>query len=131
MTNDPKSIALAYLDAVGRKDFAALDALLAPDVQFKGPAMTLTGAREYVSALGRLAPILVRNTVKRAFADGAEVCLIYDFVTDTAAGAVPTVEWLRVEEGRIRSITLYYDRVTFKPVFEEIGRRAQQASSAS
>ena len=50
--------------------------------------------------------------------------MIYDFVTDTPAGAVPIVEWLRVEDGQIASVILFFDRVTFKPAADKLAHRA-------
>ena len=44
MTNDSRSIALAYIEACGRKDFDAVGRLLDPDVKFVGPGKALTGA---------------------------------------------------------------------------------------
>jgi hypothetical protein len=123
-TNDPRSIALAYIDACGRKDLDAVAPLLAPDLRFVGPGNTLTGASPYLAVLRRLGPVWVRSDVKKVFADGAEVCVIYDLLTDTPAGVVPIVEWLRIEGGRIASVTLFFDRVTFKPASDEIARRA-------
>jgi ketosteroid isomerase-like protein len=125
--NDNKTLVLAYLDAVTRKDVKKLEALLAADLLFVSPAMTRHSAGEYLDALNRLAAIHVRNDVKRMFAEGDEVCVIYDFVTDTVAGAVPTIEWIRVGAGRIRSINLYYDRLPWKAVTEELTRRAVAA----
>ena len=72
----------------------------------------------------RLGPIWVRSDVKKVFADGGDVCVICDLVTNTPAGAVPIVEWLRIEAGRIASVTLVFDRATFKPASEELARRA-------
>ncbi len=77
MANDPKSVALAYIEGCGNKRWD-------------------------------------------------EVCVLYDFVTDTPAGAVPAVEWLRVEGGRIARIQLVFDRVAFKPAADELARRAQK-----
>ncbi|HYV65099.1 MAG TPA: nuclear transport factor 2 family protein [Myxococcales bacterium] len=128
MKNDPKSLAIEYLDAVGKKDLARVEELLAPDLKFTGPAMARATSQEFISALKRLGAIHVRNDVKKAFADGNDVCVIYDFVTDTPAGALPTIEWLHFEEGRISSINLYYDRVPWKSVMDEISRRAAQAT---
>jgi hypothetical protein len=124
MTNDPKGIALAYIDACGRKDLDAVAPLLAPDVVFVGPSNTVTGATPYLAVLRRIGPVWVRSDVKKVFADGPDVCVIYDFVTDTPAGAVPIVEWLRIEAGRITAIKLFFDRVTFKPASDELARRA-------
>lgn len=127
MTHDPKTVALAYIDACGRKDLDAVAQLLAPDLRFIGPNNDLTGAAPYLAVLRRIGPVWVRSEVKKVFTDGPEVCVIYDFVTDTPAGAVPIVEWLRVEGGRIASVTLFFDRVAFQPASEEIVRRANQS----
>jgi ketosteroid isomerase-like protein len=129
MTTNPKTLALDYLDAVSKKELARLDGLLAPDLAFRGPASTRSTARDFVGALERIGVIHVRSDVKRVFVDGNDVCVIYDFVTDTPAGVVPTVEWLRVEDGRIRAIDLYYDRVPWKLVMDEIAARAARASA--
>ena len=129
MKKDPKALALAYLDAVSKKEFNKLNDLLAPDLKFTGPSMTRSTAQDFVSALKRLGAIHVRNEVKRVFADDNEACVIYDFVTDTPAGALPTIEWLHFEEGRIRSIHLYYDRVPWKTVMDEIAQRATAATA--
>ena len=124
MREDPKSLALAYMDAISNKELDKVEALLAPDLKFVGPSMARSTASDFIAALKRLAAIHVRNEVKRLFADGDEVCIIYDFVTDSPAGALPTIEWLHFERGRIRSINLYYDRVPWKTVMEEMSQRA-------
>jgi hypothetical protein len=56
------------------------------------------------------------------------VCVIYDFVTATI-GAVPTVEWIRIHDGRIRAVNLYYDQVPWMKVREELARRTAQATA--
>jgi SnoaL-like domain len=83
MTTDRKTLALAYLEAVAAQDYGKLEQLFAPDLQFHGPAMSRSTAAEFIAALKRLAAIHVRNDVKRVFVDGDELCVIYDFVTDT------------------------------------------------
>jgi len=124
MEKDLKKLTLAYLDAVGKKDFDRLERLLAPDLKFVGPSMTRTTARDFIGALQRLGAIHVRNDIKRVFADGDEVCVIYDFVTDTTAGALPTIEWLRFDGQRIRSIDLHYDRLPWQAVMAAMAERA-------
>jgi hypothetical protein len=103
-------IAREYVEAIGDKELGKVEALLAPDVEFAGPAMTLSSAVEVLTALRRIGAILVRNEIRRIFADGREACVIYDFVSDTAIGVVPTVEWLTIDRGRIRIVKVYYDR---------------------
>ena len=83
---------------------------LVASLTFVGPGNALTGAAPYLAVLRRLGPVWSRSDVKKVFVDGDEVCVIYDFVTDTPAGAVPIVEWLRVQDGQIASVTLFFDR---------------------
>jgi ketosteroid isomerase-like protein len=129
MSTNRKNLALEYLNAVGRQQYDRIEALLAPDLQFRGPSMTRTSAGEFVAALKRLGAIHVRNDVKRVFVDGDEVCVIYDFVTDTPAGSLPTIEWLRFDGERIQSIDLYYDRLPWQQVMAEIAERGARAAA--
>jgi hypothetical protein len=41
MTNDPKAVALAYIEGCSRKDFDRVAELLAPDIRFDGPGNTV------------------------------------------------------------------------------------------
>jgi ketosteroid isomerase-like protein len=117
-------LAARYLDAIGRHDFEALADLLHPDLEFVGPFVTLHSAPEYVAAYRRLALVLTGTVLRKSFVDGDDVCVIYEFVTDTPAGAVTFIEWMTVEDGRIRSIRLTFDRVEFEPARAELFRRA-------
>jgi ketosteroid isomerase-like protein len=129
MTQDRKTQTVRYLEAVARQQYAELEQILAPDLQFRGPVMTRTSAADFIGALKRLSAIHVRNEIKRVFVDGDDVCVIYDFVTDTAAGALPTIEWLHFEGGRIRAIDLYYDRLPWQAVMATIAERAERGES--
>ena len=124
---DPKALALAYIDAVSQKQFERVSALLHPDLIFELADIT-HDKQDYIAALQRLGPILRRNDVKKVFVDGDDVCVIYDFVTDTAVGSVPSIEWLVVADGQIRSVRLIFERQRWPEVLEELGRRAGVAA---
>ena len=126
MSNTPEAVVLAYLDAVGKKELDRVASLVDPEVRFTGPVSTYTGVRDLLAAFRNIGAIHVRNDIVRVFSDGNEVCVIYDFVTDTV-GALPTIEWLRVENGRIQSINLYYDQVPWMKLREEMARRRATA----
>jgi hypothetical protein len=128
MTQSPEAVALAYLDAVGAKDLARVEALIDPEIEFVGPATTISGAQNALAGFRRIGAIHVRNDIKRVFSDGSEVCVIYDFVTDTV-GSVPTIEWLRIEGGRIRVVNIYYDQVPWLKLREELARRAAKVTA--
>ena len=130
MNENAEAIARAYLDAVSAKRLDRLDALVSADVRFVGPAKTWTGREDVRAALRRVSLIHVRNDIKRIFSDGDEVCVIYDFVTDTI-GALATIEWLVIRDGRIESIRLYYDQMPWQRAGEEIARRVQASGAAT
>lgn len=119
-----------YVDSIGRHDFDALADLLDPDLEFAGPFVTLHSAPEYIAAYRRLALVLEGTTLRKTFVDGNELCVIYDFVTDTPAGAITFIEWMTVEGGRIRSIRLNFDRVQFEPARAELFRRVAELAQA-
>lgn len=124
MTQDPKHIALAYIEACSSKNFHALAGLLAPNVAFVGPGNSVTGAEPYIAIIRRLAPIWVRSDIKKVFVDGSDVAVVYDLVTSTAAGSLAILEWLKIADGRVASIQLLFDRLAFKPAGEELARTA-------
>jgi len=130
MSTDRKTLTVEYLNAVSKQHYQKLEEMLAPDLTVRGPAATRTSAADFLGALKRLGAIHVRSDVKRVFADGDEVCVIYDFVTDTPAGALTTIEWLRFDGDRIRSINLYYDQLPWQQVMAVIAERAAARTAA-
>ncbi len=117
------AVARQYIDAVGRHDLETVGGLLADDLSAIFAGQTL-GRDAWLGALKRLLPALVRNDIREVFADGDRACVVYDFVTDTAAGAVPCVELVTVEGDAITRIELIFDRVAFAPVNEALAQRA-------
>ncbi len=130
MSTDRKALTLEYLEAVSKQRYDRVAELVTADVRVKGPAVTRTSAQDYIGALKRLGVIHLRTEVKRVFVDGDDVCVIYDFVTDTSVGAVPAIEWLHFDGGRIRSIDLYYDRLPWQTVTAAITERTAARPTA-
>jgi hypothetical protein len=129
MNSTISTIAEAYIRAVGDKQFDAVSRCLHPAVEFSSPDLaTLHGADQYIGALRRLGTILLRNEVKRTFAQENEVCIIYDFVTDTPVGALPSVEWLQFENGKIKSVYLIFHSLHWPAARDEAMRRAKSGS---
>jgi hypothetical protein len=129
--SDPRSIARTHVEAMGRKEFSRMEQQFAPDVTFQGPGGKLSGLAEVLGAYQRLGPILLRNDVHKILVDGDDACIIYDFVTDTPAGAVATVEWLQVRGGKVQSIWLLFDRGPWPQVLEELNRRVSAKVSSA
>lgn len=122
---DNGKVAREYIDAVGARDLEPLQRLLDPEL-----TATFAGGQsnkeEWIEALRQLLPVLVRNDIREVFAVEERVCVVYDFVTDTPAGAVRCVELVTVRDSRISEIELLLDRVAFAPVQNALMERASR-----
>lgn len=123
MTADPKSVAIEYIQAVGDKDFDRLDALLHPDLE------GWTGGQKFdraawAQALRNFGPILIRNEIRKTIVDRDQVCIVYDFITNTPVGVVPCAEIVTVEGGLIREARLVFEFARWPEVMAELRKRA-------
>lgn len=121
-----KALAMAYLNAAGEKQLDRVANLLHPGIAFAGPIMSFNKVENYISALLKLGTIQLGYDVKRVFAEGDEVCAIYDLLTDTPVGAIPCVEWINIHNGKIISIQLMFDRYRWPEVMAEMGKRSSE-----
>lgn len=122
---DTGALARTYIEAVGARDLAPLDMLFDERM-----VATFSGTRldksEWIEAIRRLLPVLIRNDIREIFVAGQRACVVYDFVTDTPAGAVVCAELITVEDGRITEIELVLDRVAFAPVHATLKKQASR-----
>jgi ketosteroid isomerase-like protein len=119
-----RDLVTAYIDAVGEGRLQDLPAMLDPDAEFTFGDTTLRGADAFAGGFKRLSQILLRNEIRKIFVDGDEACVIYDFVTDTPAGAVLSVEYLKFKQGRITSSLLVFERLHWPEVMAELVKRS-------
>ena len=116
-TDTPSEVALKYFDLWSRKDYQASARYLDDNLSFKGPIDTFNNAKDYLSAIGRLAPIVTEVRKKKTFVDGKDVCVLYDLVTNSPAGTVPCAEWIHAEHGKVKSIQVFFDARPFAAMF--------------
>ena len=121
-----EGIARSYILAVGSHDMEALEKLLGEDLlaTFAGTTLDKAG---WTTAIKRLLPALVRNEIREVFSAQDRACVVYDFITDTVAGAVRCIELLTINADKIREIELVLDRVAFAPVNEALNARVPPA----
>jgi hypothetical protein len=109
-SKDSKGVVLEYLNAFANKDFQAIRSIVHDDLSFRGPVRQFQGGDQFVEALSKMGPLLKSIDVKKIFADGEDVSVIYDFVTtNPAIGTTPTAEWIKVKDGKIQSTLLIFD----------------------
>jgi limonene-1,2-epoxide hydrolase len=116
MSNASKIVS-AYQQALGKGDFAAARKLVHDNLLFQGPLDTFHSPEPYFEALKKLHPIIQRIDMKKIFADGNDVCVLYDMVTNTSAGTVFVCEWYQVKGEKIAGVRTVFDARPFVAIF--------------
>ncbi len=108
---DAKKVVLSYIRALDNLDYDAAGTYLNEEVQIKGPAgESFKTTKEFIDMLRQYRG---KYDLKKAFADGEDVCLLYDLVTPGAT--VFVCSWYQVRGGRITSIQTIFDPSAFGP----------------
>ena len=119
-----RDLVIEYVSAAGEKRFDRLEELVHPDATMDGTVKTESkGAEAFVQGFRNLAPIIDRNEIREVIVDGDRAFVLYDFVTDSPAGAVLTGELLTIQDERIRSSTLIFDWRRWPEVLVELRSR--------
>lgn len=111
MVQGAREAVMAYIKAMGDRDYASARQYLADNVHVKGP-----GGEAFRSPddfLKMMEQQRGQYDVKKVFVDGGDVCLLYDFVTPTVTTFF--CSWYQVEGGRIRAIRTIFDPRAFAP----------------
>ena len=114
-----REVVMGFQTAMGKGDMKAARGYLADNLSFIGPFESFQSPDPYLQALGRLAPMIERIDMKRAFFDGDEAALFYDLVTKGPAGTAPCAEWYTVNGNKITHIRVLFDARPFAPMFEK------------
>jgi hypothetical protein len=124
MATDTHELVTSYIQAVGGHRLETLAPMLDDDCEFIFGDTTLRGREAFVGGFEQLLPILLRNDIRKIFVDGDEAVAVYDFVTDTAAGAIVSVEHIKVKNNRIASSLLVFERLHWPEVQADLAARA-------
>lgn len=98
-----------YFTALRDKDFITMRALLHDDVSFAGPLGTTDGADDYIGAMKGVTAEMTGVERRALFGEGEDVCQIYDLVLAKPDVTLPVAQWLKVRDGRIASVRLFFD----------------------
>ena len=107
----PRDVVMSYLRALDSQHYEEALEHLHDKVRIRGPAGETFG--KPLDFIEMLRKYQGRYDVKRVFADGDDVCVLYDLKTSG-----PTVfmsSWYQVEDGRIVSIHTVFDPRAFGP----------------
>jgi SnoaL-like protein len=117
MMADAAQVADGFFTAWTTKNFDRARSLLHDDVLFEGPIDSFRDAHSYVASLRQLSGIVTGAETQKVFADGDDVCVIYDLKTVPVPSS-RTCEWYRVRNGKIASVSVVFDARPFAAMFE-------------
>lgn len=93
---------------------------MADDFIFIGPLMRIEGADNYVGLLKRFLSFHESLIITKQFTDKNDVCTITELTVKTPSGQLlkmDIAEWIAVENGKLKSHTIYYDPRAFMEAF--------------
>jgi ketosteroid isomerase-like protein len=117
---EPRSVVESFLQAVEQRDFDRARGYLSWDrFRYVGPTRTFDSPEDFMANLILLEPILEKVIRRRWFMDGDEVCLIATYVTSMEAlRNIRTAQWMKVEDGKIVSMEVFFDAHAYAKMFE-------------
>ena len=110
--------ALAYHRAWTNRDMDRAMTYIAEDIVCHAPAGTLYGAQAFRQFMEPFTQILTSSRLIAAFGDDEHAVVMYNTSTVPVPDA-PGAEWVRVDNGTIREMTIIFDRLPF-----ELARRS-------
>lgn len=113
--NVAENVVVSYIKALDNQEYNAARGYLSESVRIKGPAGESFGKpNEFI---GMLRTYRGKYDMKKKFADGNDVCLLYNLAT--SAGTAFMCSWYQVEGGKITSISTIFDPGALRPPPEQ------------
>ncbi len=112
-----------FFNAIETRDFERAARCLSPDeFYYLSPIDSFVRARDFIADISRAGPIVKRIERRRMFIDGNDVCAIYNFITTMDALANTRVaQWMKIKDGKIISIEVFFDAHAYASMFEARG----------
>jgi hypothetical protein len=103
-----KEIVMEYMQAlIERRDFKTARSYLKDDVSYVSPLNSFDGVEPYLKYNESIH--LPKPDIKKVFADGDDVCLLYEMTLAKPPVTFPVSLWAHVDGGKISSIRLVFD----------------------
>jgi len=100
---------MSFVEALGNQDYKSARSFVNDSMSFRGPLASYDNAETYFKDMERLR--LPKFDIKKVFADGNDVCLLYDLnVGGNPPAAVFVCGWYRVgDDGKLSSLRVVFD----------------------
>lgn len=100
----PKETVLLFINAMNAEDFEAARKYVNDDLKFIGVMGTRDNAETYFNDMAKMK---FKYHIKKAFADGNDVCLWYDI--DMGGKTIFSSGWYHVEDGKVEWFKVLFD----------------------
>jgi len=115
MNEDSAKLATGWIEAWIRMDMEWLREHLAPDFVHTSPFGCLEGRDHYLETVEPMARKSVQELeIKDVIASGSQAAIWFE--NRTPRGAIPSCDWVRVENGKIKAIQSFYDSTKVREV---------------
>ena len=102
---DARDVVMSYIMALDNQDYDSARKWLGDNVLVKGPAgEAFRSPDEFIRMMQTQRG---KYDIKKVFVDGDDICLLYDFITQTVK--VFFSSWYKVKDGKIISIQTVFD----------------------
>lgn len=103
-TASSKQTVLSFIKALNEEDFEAAREYISDDMKFIGVMGTRDGADTYMKDMEKMK---FKYDIKKAFADGSDVCLWYDI--SMSDHKIFSSGWYHVNHGKIEWFKVLFD----------------------
>lgn len=108
------AIAVAYYQAMNKKDLSAMEKYLHPEVRLIGPLADITGKDAVLGTVKHLLAVFNTLTIRARFGAGDQVMLAYDIDFPAPIGISRAAVLLTFQDGLIIRYELFFDARPFE-----------------
>ena len=116
--------AVAYYQAMSRKDLSVMEKLLHPEVRLIGPMAELTGKDAVLNSVKHFLAVFNKLTIRAHCGNGDQVMLAYDLDCPAPIGLFRGAVLLTFQDDLIIRYELFYDARPFEKKKDEIFTRS-------
>ena len=106
--------AVAYYQAMNKKDLSALEKYLHPEVRLTGPLAEITGKDAVLNSVKHLMALFNKLTIRAQFGAGDRVMLAYDIDFPAPIGVSRAAVLLTFQNDLIIRYELFFDARSFE-----------------
>jgi len=116
----PAKIVNEFYETCNSGQGQGMEAFVADDIEFEGPAMNISGGKKYVEIVKPLCAFHKSMRMFKQLIEGDHVVSIYEMTLGTPGGetlVISFADWIQVVNGKIARQRLYYDPRQFVKAF--------------